>query len=117
MVVVTKNNLPGWLNACLRTALLGEIYPNIRAIAVRYDLAYITLRFYLDREVTEFDNESIDTVAFNLSCSVGSNFSGKMNVECEFTHEPLSNLDSLNEFVYVRREYDIEWEAASSTLA
>lgn len=56
--------LPHWLIARFRIALLGEIYPNIRAIAVGYhEGGFVLIRYYLDRQPIDYDFESIDVVA------------------------------------------------------
>ncbi len=76
--------LPDWLAGCLRTALLGEIYPNIRAIAVGYKKGEVLLRYYLDRQPTEFDYESIEIFATELSSLTPISFFERFNVECMY---------------------------------
>ncbi|MDX3985072.1 MAG: hypothetical protein QHC88_07415 [Achromobacter sp.] len=64
--------LPDWLVACFRIALLGEIYPNIRAIAVGYhDSGFVLIRYYLHHQPTDFDLESLEVVATNLDALGG----------------------------------------------
>ena len=65
--VLFAAQLPDWLVACFRIALLGEIYPNIRAIAVGYhDSGFVLIRYYLHHQPTDFDLESLEVVATNL---------------------------------------------------
>ncbi|UAN04559.1 colicin [Achromobacter mucicolens] len=68
------SQLPDWLLACFRIALLGEIYPNIRAIAIGYhEGGFVLIRFYLDRQPIDYDFESIEVVATNLDALGGKN--------------------------------------------
>lgn len=104
-----SKDLPDWLIVCFRVALLGEIYPQIRAIAVRYSESKVLLiRFYLDRHPTEFDKESIEVVATNLDATAPSDLLSKIDLECLLSEELLKDVDSLDGFVYARREYDNE---------
>ena len=50
------------------TALVGEIYPEIVMIGVRWNKnkGEFTLRYYIDREPTEYDYESISVVSANF---------------------------------------------------
>lgn len=67
-----SKQLPDWLVACFRIALLGEIYPNIRAIAVKYrGDSTLLIRYYLDRQPTDFDFERINSVAVSLDALGG----------------------------------------------
>lgn len=98
--------LPDWLVSCFRVALLGEIYPEIRAVAVGYsDVGDLLIRYYLDRNPTEFDEESIDVVATNLDATAPPESINRIDVECLFSKELLRDLDELSGFVYCRREY------------
>jgi len=98
-------NLPDWLVASFRVALLGEIYPQIRAIAVGYnDQKELLLRYYIDREPTEFDRESLEIVAINLDATVLENQLSKLDVECVYSSDLPKDLDALSGFVYARRE-------------
>lgn len=66
-------NIPEWLIICVWRALLGEIYPNIRAIALKYSESShnLLIRYYLDREPNEDDYESISSVETEIFAAVG----------------------------------------------
>jgi hypothetical protein len=87
-------------------ALLGEIYPNIRAIAVAFsDKKHLRIRYYLDRNPTEEDHESLSCVMTTILSNASSNDDiATVSEECEYSLLPLSQLESLQGFVYFRRE-------------
>ena len=100
-------NLPDWLAACFRTALLGEIYPNIKAIAVGYnESGSVLIRYYLDREPTEFDLESIEVVATNFDSMGGKQHPiYRIDTQCVHSDATKRDLEPFSGFVYSRREY------------
>lgn len=106
MLFATK--LPDLLVACFRIALLGEIYPNIRAIAVGYhDSGFVLIRYYLDRRPTDFDFESLEVVATNLDALGGKEQAfNKIDIQCVHAVSAKRDLDSMSGFVYFRREHE-----------
>lgn len=83
-------------------ALLGMIYPAIRAISVGITEKKLFIKCYLDRPPNDDDYE-------NLSCIAGeilSDFSNLNEVQeiCEFNLNPTNNLDRLMGFLYFRKE-------------
>ncbi|MFJ3464526.1 colicin [Achromobacter spanius] len=99
--------LPDWLVACFRIALLGEIYSNIRAIAVGYhEGGLVLIRYYLDRQPLEYDFESIEVVATNLDAMGGKEqVINKIDVQCVYADGSTGELEALSGFIYARREY------------
>lgn len=90
----------------LQNALLGEIYPELRAIAYSYNsrTSDILLRYYLEREPIEDDYDSLNTV---MGLFIGDfKFSefNKILEECEYNELPINQIDSLDGFVYLRKE-------------
>lgn len=99
-------NLPDWLVACFRIALLGEIYCNVRAIAVGFDdRNKVLIRYYLDREPTDFDLESIEIVAVNFDALRGGQEVKEVAVQCVYSAVRMNELDPLSGFIFARREY------------
>lgn len=99
--------LPDWLVLCVWRALIGEIYPAIRAIALSLaDDRTLFICYYLDRQPTEFDWESLEVVATNISASIGQDKILHIEVECKFSSDPIGNLECFEGFAYCRREYD-----------
>jgi len=103
--MIINEKIPDWLWDCLRIAFLGEIYINIRAIAISYENKKIILRYYLDREVLNYDYESLEVVATNLDSTIPIQLEA-LKIECFFTEEVIKDIDPLDGFFYVRREYD-----------
>lgn len=104
--------LPRWLFYDFWWVLsLAEIYPQIRAIAVRYSqvTGEVFIRCYLDREPTEFDRESIGVISGLLHTNNRPHSEvSKITEECVFSNEHMQKLDPLDGFVYRRREYEMQ---------
>ncbi len=98
--------LPDWLVACLRIALLGEIYENIRAIAIGYkEDGDLLIQYYLDRDPCDYDWESAEIVSTNLDALGGKPHKlRKIEINCIHSTSPIGTLDALSGFVYARRE-------------
>jgi len=65
--------LPHWLHRCLCAALIGEIYPEIRVIAVRFsEDNELLVRYYLDREPTEDDYDSVNLLISEVLAQTSS---------------------------------------------
>ncbi|CAG5070181.1 hypothetical protein DYBT9623_02921 [Dyadobacter sp. CECT 9623] len=86
----------------IQRALLGEIYPAVRGVAVGYD-ANVKLKiiYYLDRDPEEEDYENISDVAGEVLADI--NFS-EVEEQCIYSKESFSNLDCLEAWVYIRKE-------------
>ena len=107
--MVTRQELYLWV--C--SALVSEIYPEIRAIAIKFsESRELLLRYYLDREPTEFDYDSIDMVMSEILANTSSASDITYHkTECIFAEKHMQELDRLDLFVYARREYALDgWE-------
>lgn len=106
---MTKYNLPDWLVLSFNRALLGEVYPQIRSIALEFSSRKksLLIRYYLDRQPTEFDYESISVVETQLGAGLSGEYYSECDLQCVFSQEPMGKLDSLDGFIYARREYEL----------
>lgn len=83
-------------------ALLGMIYPAIRAIAIGFqDLNKLTLICYLDKEPSEDDYQNLSEIAGYILADI--NFED-IEEHCIYTVEPMSQLNSLTAIIYMRQE-------------
>jgi hypothetical protein len=99
------DNIPDKIRVCFSIALLGEIYPEIRAIAVKYDEQdkSLLIRYYLDRKPIEDDFENISILATEIEAAFG-NFLKICETECIYSDKPIGRLDYLDGWVYARKE-------------
>ena len=99
--------LPEWLILWIWRALLGEIYPEIRAIAVRFTKEKeFTIRYYLDRNPTEYDYDSLSCVVTNILSNTSTNDEIRaVNEEVIFSQDVIRDLEILDGLIYARREY------------
>jgi hypothetical protein len=89
------------LKLSLQRALLGAIYPAIRAIAYEFnELKKLKIVFYLDREPNDDDYESVSDVCAEV---LGDIEFQKIEEICEYTTKSFSEL-APNNFVYLRKE-------------
>lgn len=104
--------VPDWLCFDFWSVITaGEMYPQIRAIAVSYtsESKTILARFYLDREPTDFDAESVNEILAYLAGKYDSKSKvSKILDECVFCDALIKDLDSLDGFIYTRREYEMQ---------
>lgn len=107
---MSNKPLPGWLRLWFQFALLGEIYPAVRAVAVGFsESRALTAHFYFDREPTEEDRENMSSVLGEVFANTSSNDEITASIEeFVFSDRPLNQLDPLDGFVYARREYDLD---------
>jgi hypothetical protein len=100
--------LPDWLVVCVWRALLGEIYPSIRAIAIALsEDKILTIRYYVDGTPTEMDRDSMEIVATNISASISLDAIAHIELDCQHAISPIGTLSPLDGFIYCRREYEI----------
>lgn len=102
--------LPDWLRLWFQSALISEVYPQIRAIAVAYsETNELTVRYYLDRTPSDFDYESLSMVVGEvLSNATSSSEIAAVTEECVYSGQRMSDIDRLDGLVFARREYDIQ---------
>lgn len=87
--------LSDWLVLCVWRALIGEIYPAIRAIALSLaDDRTLLICYYLDRQPTDFDWESLEVVATNILASIGQEKILRIDLECKFEPGRLEDLSA-----------------------
>jgi hypothetical protein len=87
----------------LQRALLGEVSPSLRGVACSWNSKIINLYAYFDGEVSDDDQDSMETVETEVASSCTEH---QMNLECIPTDSlsPIS-IDSSAEWVYLRKEF------------
>lgn len=99
---MNQNDIRVRLLLSMQRALLGMIYPSVRAIAVGFDqLKKLKVIYYLDREPVEDDYESISEVTSEVIADIDFQ---EVEELCIYSQDPISKLDGLNSWVYTRRE-------------
>lgn len=90
------------LKLSLQRALLGEIYPEIRAVSFDNEgLKKLRIVYYLDRKPIEADYESLGSVLAEVLADVDFE---QIEEVCEYTEVPFSSLKTKN-LVYLRKEF------------
>ena len=91
----------------LQHALLGEITPQMKAVAVSYQSETVLIRCYFDRVPDEYDKESLESIAVNFDSNLGDlgDTVKIVNVECQQSDLSIGSLDSMDMLLYARREY------------
>ncbi|OMQ12523.1 hypothetical protein [[Flexibacter] sp. ATCC 35103] len=83
-------------------ALLGMIYPEIRAIGVGFENKdKFTIVCYLDREPNEDDYEILSDVTGEILSDIDFL---EVEEKCVFSNETFLNLETLDSWVYKRKE-------------
>ena len=94
------------IRLAMQTSLLGEIYPEIRAIVYAYDPEQKTflIRYYLNREPIEDDYESVSEVMTEFIAHFKHSEFDELREECCFSNLSQSKLNPLDGFVYSNKE-------------
>lgn len=83
-------------------ALKGNVMPNVRAIAMRYNRNQLTLKCYLDTQPSEPDHEMLSDIVGEILSDFPSNKIPQITEECMYSDEQISKLDKLDLFIYIR---------------
>ena len=94
------------IRVALQISLLGEVYPDVRAIAYSYnsDRKFFLIRFYLNREPTEDDYENVSVVMTEFISHFRYSEFDEIKEECMYSNLPKAALDALDGFVYSSKE-------------
>ncbi len=97
---------PDWLAIWVQKALLGNIYPKLRAVALGYrEDRTVVIRFYLESEADDLDREIIDVVCTEILSNTSSNEEvPRLDEELVYTREDLKDISPLSGFVFMRME-------------
>ncbi len=90
-----------WACKCLS----GEISTEMRMIVLKMDGKKAKFRYYLDREPSEFTRERAEVVAVNFDSGL-SRALDVLDIEFEYSTEPLGKLDVLDGALFRRGEND-----------
>jgi hypothetical protein len=98
--------LPHWLRIQFCSNLIGEIYPEILAIALKYcrTTRAFLVRYYLDREPIEEDYSIFELPRFEIHAAYDIALFNTSDLELIFSDEPMDKLDQLDGFVFARKE-------------
>ena len=89
------------LRLSMQRALLGEIYPSIRAVAYEVkSLKKLKVIYYLEREPVDMDYDSLSDVCGEILSDLDFE---EIEEVCEYTKMPFSDL-RINNLVYLRKE-------------
>ncbi|MGD8781980.1 MAG: colicin [Ignavibacteria bacterium] len=94
------------IRLALQMALLGEIYGELRAVVYKYNSKEksFLIRYYLNRKPTEYDYESISVVMAEFISNFKYSEFEEIKEECVFSSVHQSKLESLDGFVYLKKE-------------
>lgn len=101
-------SLPVWIRLWFFHALIGQIYPSIRAIALGFNnKRELRVKMYLDREPTDYDEENLEVILTEVLANTSSNEEiPSIETEILFSDSAMYELDVMDGLVYARREYD-----------
>lgn len=93
----------------MQLAILGEVYPEIRAIVYAYNSSKksFLLRYYLNRQPTEDDYESISEVVTEFISQFSYLEFEEIKEECQYSDLPKSKLELLDGLIYSNKEDEI----------
>ena len=99
--------LPDWLIVEYVRVLVGKIYPEIRAIVAKYfsEEKMLLTRCYLDREPNKDDYEMLNIATDQIVAGRGFKYIAEAEVECVCSDKLFKDLDTLDGFIYARREW------------
>lgn len=104
-MILNKNlTTPDWLRAGMNRAMLGMINNHVRLITAEFDANHqkIFIKYFLDREITEDDNEDIEIMMTEVLAGYGLY---DYDYECIYSHHSSKELNHMNGAVFRRKEY------------
>lgn len=102
-----NHSLPDWLFLWAAKALIGEVYPQIRAVSVGIDdKRKLHLCYILNEPPTEVDYERADEVLTNILANTSSNEEiAEVEIQCVCSKARLSSINPIGGWVYAESDY------------
>lgn len=93
----------------LNRALLGEVFPQLRAAKIQWDEEKVNLFFYYDGEISEDDRESLECVATEVISDFPDHGLEVEIVRCDYPARVLQSDAANIALVYRRKEEKPPW--------
>lgn len=93
-----------WIIDSASRAIQGNLQSNVRAIAIGYRYNRLTLKCYLDSLPSEQDKEMLSDIAGEIISDCPHDRMPRTTEICEFSNVPISELDKLDSFIYIRND-------------
>lgn len=100
--IIKDNQGHGWIVDSASRAIQGNLQSNVRAIAIGYSYNRLTLKCYLDSLPSEQDKELLSDIAGEIISDFPPDKIPRITEICEFSNVPISELDKLDSFIYIR---------------
>ena len=100
--IIKDNQGHGWIVDSASRAIQGNLQSNVRAIAIGYRYNRLTLKCYLDSLPSEQDKEMLSDIAGEIISDFPPDKIPRTTEICEFSNVPISELDKLDSFIYIR---------------
>lgn len=102
--IIKDNQGHGWIVDSASRAIQGNLQSNVRAIAIGYRYNRLTLKCYLDSLPSEQDKELLSDIAGEIISDFPPDKIPRTTEICEFSNVPISELDKLDSFIYIRTD-------------
>lgn len=102
--IIKDNQGHEWIIDSARRAIQGNLQSNVRAIAIGYRKNRFTLKCYLDSLPSEQDKEKLSDIAGEIISDFPPDKIPRATEICEFSNAPISELDKLDSFIYIRND-------------
>lgn len=102
--IMKDNQGHEWIIDSARRAIQGNLQSNVRAIAIGYRYNRLTLKCYLDSLPSEQDKEMLSDIAGEIISNFPPDKIPRTTEICEFSNVPISELDKLDSFIYIRND-------------
>ncbi|MDE6114734.1 MAG: hypothetical protein K2G49_06700 [Muribaculum sp.] len=100
--IIKDNQGHRWIVDSASRAIQGNLQSNVRAIAIGYRYNRLTLKCYLDSLPSEQDKELLSDIAGEIISDCPPDKIPRTTEICEFSNVPISELDKLDSFIYIR---------------
>ena len=102
--IMKDNQGHEWIIDSAIRAIQGNLQSNVRAIAIGYRYNRLTLKCYLDSLPSEQDKEMLSDIAGEIISDFPPDKIPRTTEICEFSNVPISELDKLDSFIYIRTD-------------
>lgn len=100
--IIKDNQGHGWIVDSASRAIQGNLQSNVRAIAIGYRYNRLTLKCYLDSLPSEQDKELLSDIVGEIISDFPPDKIPRTTEICELSNVPISELDRLDSFIYIR---------------